>query len=240
MKSMLLAWQFLTRLPLKIRGEVNADHLAGSLIFFPLVGALIGLLLQLGSLLFTHWLPPLTSGLLLVAMQVLITGGLHLDGIGDLGDAWYGSQDQEKRLDIMRDSRLGALGAISLLLVITIKASLLAKRQPYWQSLVLYEAGAKLIMVLAIVIFPYARSAGTGAMFKKAKTRHVAIAALLPLLILILAPWQISLAVALATLSSWLMAHRLRQALGGLTGDCYGALHEIWQIFFLIALEVIS
>ncbi len=239
MKAWLVAWQFLTRLPLTIRGHVDESDLAASVSCFPAVGAVLGATLYLCGWQASRFLPPLTTGLLLVALQILVTGGLHLDGICDLSDGWYGSRDKERRLEIMKDSRLGALGATSLLLVVMFKASLLATPPADWRALVLYEAGAKFTMALAIAHFPYARRTGTGGLFKQVQTKHVLAAAILPLLLLVLAPWQIALAAGAAWLGSWLLANCWSKALGGLTGDCYGAIHELWQVMFLLALEVI-
>ena len=240
MKSWLLAWQFLTRLPVTIAGELDEGQMTNSVIFYPAVGAVLG-----GGLHLLRWLglrfwPPLTVGLLLVAAQVLLTGGLHLDGLADVTDGWYGSGDRERRLTIMKDSRIGTLGALALLLVVPLKASLLATTLPQlWQTLIIYEAGAKLMLVAAIVAFPYARASGTGASFRQVRLRQLLVAAVLPLALLVVAPWQLAVAAALAAVLNWLLAQHWSRQLGGLTGDCYGALHELWQVSFLLLLEVI-
>lgn len=239
MKAWLLAWQFLTRLPVKVRGNVDQAHLATSIVFYPAVGAILGAGLYLVNWQSFRVLPPLTCGLLLVGLQILLTGGLHVDGLCDLTDGWYGSNDREKRLTIMKDSRIGALGAISLVLVILLKASLLAVPRSIWLVLVLYEAGAKMMMVLAVGLFPYARSTGTGALLGQVQTRHVLAAAVLPLVLLAFAPWKVGLACCLAWAAGLFLVSRWSGALGGLTGDCYGAVHELWQVLFLLTLEVL-
>lgn len=240
MRAWWLAWQFLTRLPVRIAGEVNERMLAGSVIYYPAVGAALGVawcwLQRLG------WsrLPTPTAGWLLVAAQAMITGGLHLDGLADLTDGWFGSYDRERRLAIMRDSRIGALGAVSLLLVLSLKASLLATAPAAALVLVLYECTAKLVLVLAVVAFPYARGSGTGSLLRQAGWRQAVTATLIPLTLLLWArSWPLTIACGLAGSVCWLLAKRWATSLGGLTGDCYGALHEIYQVLFLLSWEVL-
>ena len=240
MKAWWLAWQFLTRLPVRIEGEVNDRMMAGSIGYYPIVGAALGAAWYWLQLFGWSWLPALTVGLLLVAAQALVTGGLHLDGLSDFVDGWFGGRDRERRLAIMRDSRIGALGASALCLVLLLKASLLATPPREVLSLVLYECSAKLVLVLAVVAFPYARSSGTGSLLRQAGWRQALAAALLPVTLLLWAKsWPLTIASGLAMLACWWLASRWSAALGGLTGDCYGALHEIYQVLFLLSWEVL-
>jgi len=240
MKAWWLAWQFLTRLPVGIKGEVDDRMLAASISYYPIVGAALG-----AAWYWLQWLgwsrvPALTLGLLLVGAQALVTGGLHLDGLCDFIDGWFGSRDRERRLAIMRDSRIGAFGAIALCLVLLLKASLLATPPREVLGLVLYECSAKLVLVLAVVAFPYARSSGTGSLLRQAGWRQALAAALLPVTLLIWAKsWPLTIACGLAGSLCWLLGSRWSTALGGLTGDCYGALHEIYQVVFLLSWEVL-
>jgi adenosylcobinamide-GDP ribazoletransferase len=218
---------------------VDAQQLAWSAACYPAVGAVLGLVWWALGRFAMAALPPLTVGLLLVALQWLLTGGLHLDGLSDWADGWYGSRVRARRLEIMKDSRIGALGATALVLTVLLKASLLAEAPPYWWTLVLYEALAKLVMVAAIVGFPHARTSGTGSLLGQTGIRQALVAALLPLLLLAGAPWQATVAAAAASLVALLLAGHWSSALGGLTGDCYGALHEIYQVCWLLLLEVL-
>ena len=139
MTSLLLAIQFLTVIPLKIR-DVNERKLADALIYFPLAGLLIGLILAgLSTALFSLHFYEFTVAVVLVVALAAITGGMHLDGLSDTFDALAGGKDKEKRLEIMRDSHAGAMGVISIVCVLLLKAALIFSLRPqdYLPALIL-------------------------------------------------------------------------------------------------------
>lgn len=241
MKSFLLALQFLTRLPITVQGDVDERDMAQSVVFFPLIGALIGL----GLYGVNHILSPAADriplGWLLLASQFLLTGGLHYDAFADVADAWFVNGDRTRRLEIMRDSRIGSLGASGLLIHLALKAHLLGAiggAQPWvWVHL---GMGAKMAMVAAIYFYPYARKQGTGGLFSAFDRYQLLTATCMSLLPLLFAPRQLWLAYACGLLVVAVVARRLARLLGGLTGDCYGALQEVFQVVFLLAWQLIS
>jgi adenosylcobinamide-GDP ribazoletransferase len=234
-----LALTFLTKLPWPWRGEADAAALARSMFWFPWVGALLGL---------TFWgawaglekiLPePAAAGLLLV-LTVLITGGLHLDGLADTADGLGGSRTPEETLRIMKDSRVGAFGVISLVLALILKFSLflsLAAKTGGAQALLLYPIISRWGMVLLAYISPYARpEGGLGQAMTLGVSPGVATGASLSagaLAFLILGVPGLFLFAAAAALV-WLGSLYFRRRLGGVTGDVLGAANEILEILFL-------
>jgi adenosylcobinamide-GDP ribazoletransferase len=241
MRALLAAVAFLTRLPVPARA-VEPHELGRALGFFPLVGGLLGALLGAALFGLSRVLAPELCALLAVALWALLTGGLHLDGLADLFDALGGGRgDRERMLEIMRDSRIGAHGAVALVLVLCGKVLAVAELpgRTAVATLLVAPAVARFGAVLLLALFPYARGEGLGRAFRDhGKARDLAAAALLMLgsaAILgrrALVPGLAALLVALA------LGGLMRRKLGGLTGDVYGAAIELSELAFLLASTV--
>ena len=247
MRPLALALSFLTRVPVTT-GAVEPHEAAASLPCFPIVGALIGALLWLLSLLLAPLLGPWLSALCLVAASALITGALHLDGVADLFDALGGGRGERARmLDIMRDPRVGAHGATGLMLVLAgklIASAELLMRGPHagvW-AIVLAPIWARFVCVLAIKAFAYARPSGLGLAFHvHARKRHVVLAAMPCALAIALLlrqgaapPGLLTSALAISSVLCLLLALRVKQLLGGITGDVHGACIELCELLVLV------
>lgn len=119
------AFQFLSRLPVKAELDFSPDLLKRSASYYPLVGVVIGFIVWCFAVLVSLVLPPLPSAVLTLAVWVWLTGGLHLDGWMDAADALFSYRSRERMLEIMKDSRVGAMGVIACVLLLMLKASLL-------------------------------------------------------------------------------------------------------------------
>lgn len=119
------AFQFLSRLPVKAELDFSPDLLKRSASYYPLVGVVIGLIVWCFAALASLVLPPLPSAVLTLAVWVWLTGGLHLDGWMDAADALFSYRSRERMLEIMKDSRVGAMGVIACVLLLMLKVSLL-------------------------------------------------------------------------------------------------------------------
>ncbi|MCC3381834.1 adenosylcobinamide-GDP ribazoletransferase [Paenibacillus farraposensis] len=119
------AFQFLSRLPVKAELDFSPDLLKRSASYYPLVGVVIGFIVWCFAALVSLVLPPLPSAVLTLAVWVWLTGGLHLDGWMDTADALFSYRSRERMLEIMKDSRVGAMGVIACVLLLMLKASLL-------------------------------------------------------------------------------------------------------------------
>ncbi|MEK5258909.1 adenosylcobinamide-GDP ribazoletransferase [Paenibacillus sp. MABNS29] len=119
------AFQFLTRLPVKAELDFSPDLLKRSASYYPLVGVVIGIIVWGFAALASMVLPPLPCAILTLVVWVWLTGGLHLDGWMDAADALFSYRSRERMLEIMKDSRVGAMGVIACVLLLMLKASLL-------------------------------------------------------------------------------------------------------------------
>ena len=226
----LLALSLLTVVPVPV-AEATPRALARSAAFFPLVGAGLGLAVGALGLLAEPLLPQAPTVVLQMIALVLLTGGLHLDGLMDTADGVFGGRTRDRRLEIMRDSRVGAFGVLAAGLALLAQLVCLVELAPLPRmiALVLALTVGRWAMALALGAFPSARADGLGASYEAgsgvwpaivATTFAVAVAfwATAPAWPFALAALALALAVALAG-GRWL-ANRL----GGLTGDTYGAL----------------
>lgn len=183
---------------------------------------------------------PLTAAFL-VAVMIVVTRGLHLDGLMDVFDGVFGGFTPERRLEIMRDSRVGAFGVIGAIAVLLLKygalVSLLMLPQPgkEW-ALFLFPTLSRWTMVVLLGAFPYVRTQGLGSPFHgtgiKIATTIAGISALAASVLLGgFAGLGLFFGV---TVVAWLMGWAISKTLGGLTGDAYGATNEIIETVVLI------
>ena len=239
--ELLAALQFLTILPVK--RNFTSEQIGRSTVWFPVIGLVIG-----GILLGLHYvlillLPFGVVNDLLLATLVILSGGLHLDGLADTVDGLAGHRTPERRLEIMRDSRIGAIGAAGLFLFLIIEYIALNnipdKYLPF--TLLLAPAVSRWMMVYAIFAFPYARPEGLGKAFKEAVSRsEFLIATFLTLLLaVILFPTAGPVIAAGTWIIISLAALYVKGQIGGLTGDTYGAINEIALIAVLLAVNVL-
>jgi len=214
----------LTRLPAgHIKGDV--PPLSEAVWAFPLIGAAIGgiagCVFWLATLLN---LPPLACAFLAIAATALTTGGLHEDGLADVADGFGGGQTKDKKLEIMRDSRLGSYGALALILVIGITGSAMAQSGTML-AFIAIAALSRTAMLLPLTLLPPARKDGLGAAAKSSINGSFWIAMLSSLVLAIIAlPLWGPVITGLATLSIMTLATR---QIGGQTGDVLGATQKI-------------
>lgn len=232
---------FLSIFPLARNLEWRPEDISNSRAFYPAVGLLMGLLLvgieEGSSQLFSA---PLTAAFLVVAM-VIITRALHLDGLMDICDGVFGGFTPERRLEIMKDSRVGAFGVAGGVTVLLLKyaalVSLLTILEPgkEW-ALLLFPAISRWTMVVLLGAFPYVRSQGLGSPFHGSGIKvSTSVAGLSMLAAALLLGGFAGLGLLLgATAMAWLMGWGLAKSLGGLTGDAYGAANEIIEMTVII------
>ncbi len=230
---------FATRIPLPHKREIAGPDIARASWALPLAGLLVGLISAA-----IYWiassirLPALVCAALAVAASLVVTGGLHEDGLADTCDGLGGST-RERRLEIMRDSRLGTYGTcalvLSLLLRIGALASLGGPAQAAW-ALIAAHPGARALMPMLLRLVPPARTDGLAADAGRPPAMSAAIAALLGVVMVLIGLGGIRFVVALLLLAAAFGAMRwltLRQ-IGGQTGDVAGALEQIGEILLLL------
>ena len=236
--GLLAAIRFLTIVPVPLKGGARPEDLAGSSGFFPLVGLLLGLVLVGLDKGLAMGLPSsIVNGLLLVAL-VAVTGAIHVDGFVDTCDGLAGGKTHRRRLEIMRDSRVGAFGvtgALSLLLIKYLSLTELPASSRL-EALFIVPAIGRWTVVGCIFTFPYARPEGLGKAFKQMVTWRTAVVA--PALTLAFSSiflGPLGLAVMFCTGAIALIAGTfLRGRFAGLTGDNYGAIVEVSEVSALL------
>jgi adenosylcobinamide-GDP ribazoletransferase len=235
--GLLAAVQFLTVLPPLVRRPLTPAELGRAVGWFALVGVLLG-----GILAGTDWalsmlFPPGVTAALLLAVWVLSTGALHLDGFLDTCDGLFGGRTPEARLSIMRDERVGAFAVIGGVLLLLVKYSCLAGLVSRWAALVVAPAAARGAMAVALVALPYARQEGSGRWMKDhAGWLQVILAGVTAVATAILAArWLGLVVVGLAAVTTAAGAGFVLRRLPGLTGDVYGALCEVVEAVALLA-----
>jgi len=237
MKSFKIALQFLTILPLRIKSEPKKEDFGKSLLYFPLVGLLIGLLLSLTAVIF-FFLPNIVAAALVLIVSVVITGGIHLDGFSDTCDGFYGRNPKERILEIMRDSRIGVMGVIGIVSILLLKFTLFTSipKNLLWKSLIMMSVFARWSQVFACFSSNYARADGKAKYFiEYAGKKELILGALFTVLIfLLLAKVTGLILFTLAFLPVFLFINYAKSKIGGMTGDTIGAASEIAEVFVLL------
>ena len=243
MRLLLIAFQFLTIVPLPVTVRCEEADLGRSMTFFPLVGLALGALLAATDFLLAPFLPRGVSDLLLVLLLSVVTGGLHLDGLADVCDGLAARGSRERFLEVMKDSRVGAVGAVALVLALGLKYQALLAVPPQYkrQVLLFFPLAARFAQVQMTVGAKKARTDGLGCAFiGGAGLGQFMLAYLFTLaagywllgmngiycaLVLYLVTWGIK---------SW-----SQKRLGGITGDVIGCASELNEIVCLLALLVL-
>lgn len=238
MRGFLIALTFFTRLPLPAPQNVTDLEFKRSQHFYPLVGLTLGILLWLIGYASRLFLPPLPTGAILLAAEILLTGGIHLDGFMDSMDGLLSAREPTRMLEIMKDSRVGAHASISLAALLILKFSLLASLTlPGLKVLLVLPMLSRWTFLLGIIAFPYARKEGLGKGFHEASQWLVFLGE--GLLVMTLSVFLLGYAGLVAGISALmftlLFAGKISRLLGGLTGDLYGALIEISEVVALLA-----
>ncbi|NOR79810.1 MAG: adenosylcobinamide-GDP ribazoletransferase [Methyloprofundus sp.] len=236
--SFTLALQFLTRLPFNPGITISDQRIGHSVLFYPLIGLLIGAILALLNLLLPEQSFTLNAAIILTAW-VLLTGGLHLDGLADCSDAWVGGlANKERSLAIMKDPAAGPIAVVMLILLMLLKwtalQSLLLQQQTFIPLLLAPFLGRLSILILMLST-PYIRKNGLGSAMQQHLPRRPA--KLIVLFSLILCFWLINIYTLLALLTLIALIRYLAlQRIQGLTGDVYGASVEMVETMILISL----
>ena len=237
-----IAIEFLTVIPLPFKREWKQKEIASSLIFFPVVGLLIGVLLFLVNWGLGEVFPAVVTAALTLIVWVLISGAMHLDGLADCCDG-FGGSTPEKRLEIMKDSHTGAFGAVGICLLLLLKFAAIVSLPGDWLlgTFLLAPLLGSWAMVLSITAFSYARKSGAGLAFKQGATvQRLFIATIITLAAaILLAGWRGIVMMAIICLATLLLGILFKSRLGGLTGDTYGAVKEVNEAVVLIFMPVL-
>jgi adenosylcobinamide-GDP ribazoletransferase len=229
-RTMISAMRTLTAVP--VPGK-ECEKIEDSLYAFPLVGALLGILLWVSAKI---PLPVVVLAAFLLAAQTLLTRGFHLDGISDAADGFGGGYTKERSLEIMKDSRIGAFGAMALMLTLLLKFTLFIAllNAECFSGIFAAMVISRTAQVFQCVTLPYARPSGTAAAsVQNARPRHLAVALTLCALLLLPAGLRFLLLLPAGLLCAYWWGLYCRRRVGGITGDLLGATNELVEITVL-------
>lgn len=250
------AFQLLSRFPVPVAIPYEEKVLRRSVVCYPLVGLGIGLALTGAGWVLGLLLPPVPAAAILTALWFALTGGIHLDGLMDTADGILSHRSREEMLAIMKDSRVGAMGAAVCVLHLLVKFALLeGLLETGWREAAgLLPAAAvwsRWVMAASVAWWPYARSGGgMGAMLSGFGGRQLVPCSMLAAVLStaagavlgfggagLLEGGLTALALGVPALGfGSLVASRLAGKLGGLTGDTYGAVNELTESALLLAI----
>jgi adenosylcobinamide-GDP ribazoletransferase len=234
-----VALAFLTRLPVDREPTARESGLASSVVMFPLVGALVGLLGGAAyTLAFRLGLPPSPAATVALAMTIWVTGALHEDGLADVADGFGGGRTREAKLGIMRDPRIGTFGALALILALLARAGAIAAlATPLAVASALVAAGAvsRAALPPVMTVLPLARADGLAAGAGRPHPARAAAAVLVAALIALALLGQAAAAALLAGAgAAFVVAWLARRQIGGHTGDVLGAVQQLTEIGVLL------
>ncbi len=237
-KAFLVALQFLTVLPVRFKQAPDPETTGNSLVYYPLVGLLIGLLITLSSR-FSDSVPPHIHAGIILLIWVGLTGALHLDGLADSTDAWVGGfGDRKKTLTIMKDPYCGPMGVVSIVLVLLLKFIALEHLivSQDWLALSFTPVLSRIGLMLLFLSTPYVRTNGLGSVLAAnlpVRDSTVAILLVLTAIISLSGFFGILLISILTGLCFSLRILMIRR-IGGTTGDTAGAMVEISEAILLL------
>jgi adenosylcobinamide-GDP ribazoletransferase len=258
MKQLILAFQFLTIIPLRVKVDISGKDISRSSAFFPIVGAFQGLLAVCVALMSIRLFPSeIVSGLVILTL-IITNGGFHLDGLADTFDAIAVRGDKEKKLSIMKDGTIGPIGVIAIFFALLLKLLSLNNLSylslfTFYFSLFLMPVLSKWAMVVSMFRGKPAREDGLGKIFiNRIGIKEFAASTLIILILLILPQiifsiyipnsWHVFYAVLLVTTYFFcrLWVNFFNKKFGGLTGDTFGAISEMTEVIFLFMVIVWS
>ena len=237
------AMAFLTILPVATAEGGPGERLGRA--YFPAIGAVVGLAAAAVFVLFDSFSTPLLAAVAATATLALLTGALHLDGLADSADGLFGGGDVARRLEVMRDPRLGSFGTVAVVLVLLGEVAAIASiasMSPGRAVAALVIAGAlsRLAMLSVITLVPYVRASGLGVAAGDSSHRgfDLALGSALAAVACLLDWPRALLALCLVALTAIAVAIFARRRLGGATGDVYGATAELCLLAALVAFVV--
>lgn len=237
LSDIMVAGNLLSRLPFPVDNRMTKARAPIATWAYPLIGALIGLIAGLlGAALLALNVPAGIASVIALLVMAALSGGLHEDGLADCADGFWGGNDRERRLEIMKDSRIGVYGALALMLFTMARWSAISEFSSDQFVLVLIAAGAisRVPMVIAMLFIPNARGDGMSATVGPpppyAAVLNAGIAIVIAVLMLGLFGLAAAVAVAIVCAAFFAVAAR---KIGGQTGDVLGASQQIAEVTVL-------
>jgi adenosylcobinamide-GDP ribazoletransferase len=241
MKYLLIAFNLMTTLPLPASKDWQEGDSGRASAWYPFVGLVIG------GLTWLTWMgatrisqsAPLVAGILTLVVWVTLTGGLHLDGLADCCDGLLASTTVERRLEIMKDPRLGAFGGIGLLLVLMLKAAALSALTLETSFGIVLAVSLARWCILPAGLLPLARPSGMGADFKAGfRPWFITVGAIIPLTLSIILGTRGLVSLAAGLIAAAVVLGLAKSRINGVTGDVFGMTVEVVEVISLLAFVI--
>ena len=244
MKIFLVALQFLTIIPVRIK-HVEEEDILKSVVYFPLVGLLLGLILTgFGKFLYFLIFEEFFINIILVIFLIALTGGLHLDGLADTVDAFLSRKNKLDMLKIMRDSHIGAMGVLGIISIVLLKIAFLSSISPSLKmnALVLMCILSRWALVFSMFLFPYARQEGKAMMFIHGTNLRTFIFSTIVTLfcVILFCKLESLVIVAIVIPVTYIIGRFITSKIGGITGDTLGATNELIEVVTLFSVCVLE
>ncbi len=234
--GLVLSFQFLTRLPIKRNVDFNEINIRHSIFFFPLVGIVIGCITGLIYYPVSFLNKDIASLLALIAM-IFLTGGLHIDGLSDTFDGFLSYREKDRILEIMKDSRIGAYGVLSIVVLLLSKFVIISSfDKDLLPALIFSLANSRLVVSRIICYKKNSRPGGLGELFHNSRPgKTIIIVGLLYLGIICTVNIFYIIPLLINFLVGELLSFWSYKKIDGMTGDTYGAIIEIGDTVSLLS-----
>ncbi len=231
------AAQFLTRVPIRLRA---APDLARSVPWFPVVGALIGVVVGAVAAAMMHVVPATVAAALAVIVGMMLTGAFHEDGLADTADA-LGGWTPERRREILKDSRHGSYGVAAMCSTIVLRVACVATLGPAvaFAGFVAAHTLGRGAAVGVMAAAPPVPTDGLGADYTRALTPGRAVTGVVAALALgaLTIGWWVAPVALVVSVGAWLVARLAQRAFGGVSGDVLGAVEQVGQCLVLVVVS---
>jgi adenosylcobinamide-GDP ribazoletransferase len=245
LNNFLLMLQFLTRIPVNISLECDRDNFKKGAFYIPIVGLIVGGIQWGVYLIFNRFLPPYITAAFIIAVSTMVTGALHVDGLGDTCDGFYAFKGKDRIIEIMKDSRIGTFACIAIVLDILLKVMCISFVVEKDMSLIIiaYPVLARTTIVLLSYIGKSAKSSGSGNLFiGNMSTIRVTLASITALILctLLIGARDAAILSLVSVVLTVLVNKYSNSKIDGITGDILGANNELAEIFILVAYIAIN
>ena len=241
LRSVSAAIRFLTVFPGLSKAQLDQEYFGPARYYFTIVGLITGCVVALCGVILQTICAPLVTAVLLTVLLSSVSGFLHLDGLADTADGFLSSRSREHILEIMRDSRIGVMGAVAVCSLLLVKSAALYSldRQFMTGALVCATAASRTAMVAIMYFLPYARSGGGLGLLFKAEENGSAVVVLSFLLLLftlvLLLPAKLLVLICAFLIVFMIFSVWCMKKIGGYTGDTVGCLCELMEGAILLA-----
>lgn len=241
MKRLILLIQFLTRIPININLSVTREDLSKSIIYFPIVGYIIGMFLALFYKFSIFYFDKIIIAFLVIIIEIIITGGLHIDGLSDTVDGIYSGREKEKIIEIMKDPNVGAFGVLSIIILVIFKFLLIYKiDNNLFIILLMMPVFSRFCSVFSSRIGNYPKKDGLGNIFIGQVNNYQLLISFIFTLPLLYLNFLIYIAFIINIIFTYFFVKYITKKIDGITGDTLGAMVEVNELLFLLIIYIMG